>query len=90
MSDMSSDKFLTWPNATAQYALARGACEGGSDPRTFWAAESRKSGVAPAPAKSGFSFCVTFLILASFNSSFSGTYALSTVKKVVKTKLQGR
>jgi hypothetical protein len=38
-------------------------------PRTFWAAESRKSGVAPA--QSGVFFCVTFLILVSFISSFS-------------------
>ena len=41
----------------------------GATPRTFWAAESRKSGVAPA--QSGVFFCVTFLILVSFISSFS-------------------
>src|SRR4029077_3973739 len=41
----------------------------GATPRTFWAAESRKSGVAPA--RSGVFFCVTFLILVSFISSFS-------------------
>src|SRR5216683_2931693 len=41
----------------------------GATPRIFWAAESRKSGVAPA--QSGVFFCVTFLILVSFISSFS-------------------
>src|ERR1700676_2228599 len=43
---------------------------GGSDPHDlFWAAESRKSGVAPA--QSGTFFCVTLLMLVSFISSFS-------------------
>jgi hypothetical protein len=41
----------------------------GATPKTFWAAEGRKSGVAPA--QSGVFFCVTFLILVSFISSFS-------------------
>src|SRR6266436_4232275 len=41
----------------------------GATPRTFWADESRKSGVAPA--QSGVFFCVTFLIPVSFISSFS-------------------
>ena len=41
----------------------------GATPRTFWAAESRKSGVAPAQF-SDF-FCVTFLFLVSLISSFS-------------------
>src|SRR5260370_22160359 len=41
----------------------------GATPRTFWAAESRKSGVAPA--QFGDFFCVTFLYLVSFISSFS-------------------
>src|SRR6267154_11885 len=40
----------------------------GATPRTFWAAESRKSGVAPA--QPGAFFCVTFLIPVSFISSF--------------------
>src|SRR6266436_6550909 len=41
----------------------------GATPRTFWADESRKSGVAPA--QSGVFSCVTFAILVSFISSFS-------------------
>src|SRR5260370_30036408 len=41
----------------------------GATPQSFWAAEGRKSGVAPA--QSGVFFCVTFLILVSFISSFS-------------------
>jgi hypothetical protein len=66
---MLSDKFSALPNATEQYALAKGVCEGGSDLRTLWAAESRKSGVAPA--QFGAFFCVAFLNLVSFISSFS-------------------
>ena len=40
----------------------------GATPRTFWAAESRKSGVAPA--QFGDFFCVTFLFLVSLIPSF--------------------
>ena len=49
MSDMLSDKFSALANATAQDALTRGACEGGSDPKHhFGHATVSKSGVAPA------------------------------------------
>ncbi len=41
----------------------------GATPRTFWAAERRKSGVAPA--QFGDFFCVTFLFLVSIISSLS-------------------
>src|SRR5580658_3080690 len=55
--------------ARGQNAVTLSASRAGATPRTFWAAESRKSGVAPA--QSGVFLCVTFLILVSFISSFS-------------------
>src|SRR6266849_8307256 len=42
MSDMLSDKFSGLPNATTQYALARDACEGGSDPTELLGGSSAK------------------------------------------------
>src|SRR6266446_8364403 len=42
MSDMLSDKFSGLPNATTQYALARDACEGGSDPTELLGGSSPK------------------------------------------------
>ena len=66
---MLSDKFSGLPYATAQYPCCEVSTRAGATPRTFWAAESRKSGVAPA--QSGDFFCVTFLFLVPFISSFS-------------------
>src|SRR2546427_1560514 len=69
MSDILSDKFsgvAMQPRKT----LTRGSCEGGSDPTNFFGRlKAEKVGVAPA--QSGVFFCVTFLILVSFVSSFS-------------------
>src|SRR6266568_510960 len=68
LSDLLSDKFsglCMEPRKTRPEVPMRA----GATPRTFWAAESRKSGVAPA--QFGDFFCVTFLFLVSLISSFS-------------------
>src|SRR6266852_3223210 len=47
MSDILSDKFLG-PRMRPRKTSTGSTCEGGSDPRNFWAARPQKSGVAPA------------------------------------------
>src|SRR5713226_182872 len=52
MSDMLSDKFSGLPNATTQYALARDACEGGSDPTELLGGSSAKKWGRSRPIQS--------------------------------------
>jgi hypothetical protein len=61
---------------------------GGSDSTKFWAAESQKSGVAPA--QSGVFLCVTFLILVSFISSLSRDLCVSQAEEDAEDEAEVR
>ncbi len=61
---------------------------GGSDPMKFWADRPQKSGVAPA--QSGVFFCVTFLIVVSFISSFSRDLCTSQAEEDGEDEAEGR
>src|SRR6266446_1965704 len=58
----------------------------GATPRTFWAAESRKSGVAPA--RFGVFSTVTFAFTASLSPTLQRNCARHRVKNLEKTKLK--
>src|SRR6266851_1519433 len=58
----------------------------GATPRTFWAAESRKSGVAPA--RFGVFSAVTFAFTASLSPTLQRNCARHRVKNLEKTKLK--
>src|SRR6266446_1950610 len=60
--------------------------QGGSDPRTFWAAESRKSGVAPA--RFGVFSTVTFAFTGSVSPSLQTNCSRHRLKTLQKTKLK--
>src|SRR6266404_2682481 len=58
----------------------------GATPRTFWAAESRKSGVAPA--RFGVFSTVTFVCIASLSPTFQRNCSRHRLKNLQKTKLK--
>src|SRR5437879_9289101 len=58
----------------------------GATPRTFWAAESRKSGVAPA--RFGVFFTVTFACAGSLSSTPQRNCSRHRLKILEKTKLK--
>src|ERR1700756_2922646 len=58
----------------------------GATPRTFWAAESRKSGVAPA--RFGVFFTVTFAFTGSVSPSLQASFSRHRLKSLQKTKLK--
>ena len=64
----------------------RPACRAGATPRTFWAAESRKSGVAPA--RFGVLSIASFLFAAVPFLCRTRTSLRYKVKKVTREKVQ--
>jgi hypothetical protein len=74
--------------ARGQNAVTLPAERAGATPRTFWATESRKSGVAPA--QSGVFLCVTFLILVSFISSLSRDLCASQAEEDAEDEAEVR